>query len=51
MKHGASQLFAIVLLKALLAGLSFWLQQAVAYGETKRDGSCATIPGRWPRIS
>ena len=43
MKHGASQLFAIVLL-ALLAGLSFWLQQAVAPGETKRDGKLRHDP-------
>ena len=37
MRYGASQLFAIVLL-ALLAGLSFLLERAVAPGEIQRDG-------------
>jgi len=37
MKFGASQLFTIVLL-ALLAGLSFWLERAVAPLETRHDG-------------
>jgi lipopolysaccharide export system protein LptC len=37
MRYGASQLFAIVLL-ALLAGLSFLLERAVAPGEIRRDG-------------
>jgi lipopolysaccharide export system protein LptC len=37
MRYGASQLFTIVLL-ALLAGLSFLLQRAVAPGEIRRDG-------------
>jgi lipopolysaccharide export system protein LptC len=37
MRYGASQLFAIVLL-ALLAGLSFLLERAVAPGEIQRGG-------------
>jgi len=37
MKFGSSQLFVIVLL-ALLAGLSFWLQRAVAPIEMVNDG-------------
>ena len=37
MRFGSSQLFVIVLL-ALLAGLSFWLQRAVTPVEVVRDG-------------
>lgn len=37
MKHWPSQLFPIILL-ALLAGLSFWLQKALDTGDAKRDG-------------
>ena len=37
MKHWPSQLFPIILL-ALLAGLSFWLQKAVDIGDSKHDG-------------
>ena len=43
MKFGSSQWFTIVLL-ALLAGLSFWLQRAVAPGETKLDGKLRHDP-------
>ncbi|MGB7501339.1 MAG: LPS export ABC transporter periplasmic protein LptC [Azonexus sp.] len=43
MKIGASQLFTIVLL-ALLAGLSFWLERAVAPAEVKRDGKLRHDP-------
>jgi lipopolysaccharide export system protein LptC len=38
MKHWHSQLFPIILV-ALLAGLSFWLQSAVNDDEPRRDGS------------
>lgn len=38
MKHWQSQLFPILLV-ALLAGLSFWLQSAVNDDETRRDGN------------
>jgi lipopolysaccharide export system protein LptC len=37
MKHWQSQLFPIILL-ALLAGLSFWLQSAINVEEPRRDG-------------
>lgn len=37
MKHWPSRLFPLILL-ALLAGLSFWLQRTVDRGETKHDG-------------
>lgn len=37
MKHWPSQLFPVIVL-ALLAGLSFWLQSTVDRGETKNDG-------------
>lgn len=37
MKHWPSQLFPIILL-ALLAGLSFWLQKALDTGDSKHDG-------------
>lgn len=37
MKHWPSQLFPIILL-ALLAGLSFWLQKALDTGDAKHDG-------------
>ena len=43
MKFGTSQWFTIVLL-ALLAGLSFWLQRAVTPGETKHDGKLRHDP-------
>ena len=43
MKLGASRLFTIVLL-ALLAGLSFWLDRAVAPAETRRDGKLRHDP-------
>jgi lipopolysaccharide export system protein LptC len=37
MKHWPSQLFPVIVL-AILAGLSFWLQSTVDRGETKNDG-------------
>jgi lipopolysaccharide export system protein LptC len=37
MKHWPSQLFPIILL-ALLAGLTFWLQKAMSGGDTHNDG-------------
>ena len=43
MRFGSSQLFVIVLL-ALLAGLSFWLQRAVAPVEVVRDGKLRHDP-------
>ena len=43
MRFGSSQLFVIVLL-ALLAGLSFWLQRAVAPVETVNDGKMRHDP-------
>lgn len=43
MRYGSSQLFVIVLL-ALLAGLSFWLQRTVAPVETVRDGKLRHDP-------
>jgi lipopolysaccharide export system protein LptC len=43
MKLGASQLFTIILL-ALLAGLSFWLERAVAPVETRHDGKSRHEP-------
>lgn len=43
MKHWQSQLFPIVLL-ALLAGLSFWLQSAVNIDESRRDGALRHDP-------
>ena len=43
MRFGSSQLFVIVLL-ALLAGLSFWLQWAVAPVEVVRDGKLRHDP-------
>lgn len=43
MRYGSSQLFVIVLL-ALLAGLSFWLQRAVAPVETTQDGKLRHDP-------
>lgn len=43
MKHWPSQLFPVILL-ALLAGLSFWLQKAVDIGETKHDGKLRHDP-------
>ncbi len=43
MRFGSSQLFVIVLL-ALLAGLSFWLQRAVTPVEVVRDGKLRHDP-------
>lgn len=43
MKHWPSQLFPIILL-ALLAGLSFWLQKTVDQGETRSDGKLRHDP-------
>ena len=43
MKLGASQLFTIILL-VLLAGLSFWLERAVAPVETRHDGKSRHEP-------
>jgi lipopolysaccharide export system protein LptC len=43
MKLGASQLFTIILL-ALLAGLSFWLERAVAPVEARQDGKSRHDP-------
>ena len=43
MKLGASQLFTIILL-ALLAGLSFWLERAVAPVEARHDGKSRHDP-------
>lgn len=43
MKHWPSQLFPVILL-ALLAGLSFWLQKAVDIGEQKHDGKLRHDP-------
>lgn len=43
MRIGANPLFAIVLL-SLLAGLSFWLERAVAPEEVKRDGALRHEP-------
>ncbi|MDP3537147.1 MAG: LPS export ABC transporter periplasmic protein LptC [Azonexus sp.] len=43
MKHWPSQLFPVILL-ALLAGLSFWLQKAVDIGEPKHDGKLRHDP-------
>ena len=43
MKHWPSQLFPIIVL-ALLAGLSFWLQSTVDRGETKNDGKLRHDP-------
>jgi lipopolysaccharide export system protein LptC len=43
MKLGASKWFTIVLL-AVLAGLSFWLQQVVETGETKQEGKLRHDP-------
>ena len=37
MKHWPSQLFPVIVL-AVLAGLSFWLQSTVDRGESKNDG-------------
>jgi len=43
MKHWPSQLFPIIVL-AMLAGLSFWLQSTVDRGETKNDGKLRHDP-------
>ena len=43
MRFGSNQLFVVVLL-ALLAGLSFWLQRAVAPVEVVRDGKLRHDP-------
>lgn len=43
MKNWQGQLFPIVLL-ALLAGLSFWLQSAVNVEESRRDGKLRHDP-------
>jgi len=43
MKHWPSQLFPIIVL-AMLAGLSFWLQSTVDRGETKNDGTLRHDP-------
>ncbi|RIX40685.1 MAG: LPS export ABC transporter periplasmic protein LptC [Rhodocyclales bacterium GT-UBC] len=43
MKHWPSQLFPIILL-ALLAGLSFWLQKAISHDEVKHDGKLRHDP-------
>ncbi|MGE5470197.1 MAG: LPS export ABC transporter periplasmic protein LptC [Bacteroidota bacterium] len=43
MKHWPSQLFPVILL-ALLAGLSFWLQKAVEHDDPKSDGKLRHDP-------
>ena len=43
MKHWPSQLFPIVLL-ALLAGLTFWLQKTIGGEEVKNDGKLRHDP-------
>lgn len=43
MKHWPSQLFPVIVL-AILAGLSFWLQSTVDRGETKNDGKLRHDP-------
>ncbi|HEX6736535.1 MAG TPA: LPS export ABC transporter periplasmic protein LptC [Azonexus sp.] len=43
MKHWQGQLFPIILV-ALLAGLSFWLQRAVDIEESRRDGKLRHDP-------
>ena len=43
MKHWPSQLFPVIVL-AMLAGLSFWLQSTVDRGETKNDGKLRHDP-------
>lgn len=43
MKHWPSQIFPIILL-ALLAGLTFWLQKTIGGDETKHDGKLRHDP-------